>query len=289
MRISTFSTLIILFLVFMISTNTVYVVKEMDEVVVLRFQKLQETAVAPGLHFKIPFIDKIYRFDGRLLTLDTAPERYLTSEKKALDVDAFVKWKIVDVAKYYTATTGSEDIANDRLLARVRDGLRNEFGIRTKHEVVSGQRDALMENLTTKISASSVKELGIQVVDIRIKRIDLPEKVSDSVFERMKTERDRIARGYRAEGNKKSEELKAQADKEKEIILATADGEAEQIRGEGDAKASEIYAKAYNQDPEFYAFYRSLTAYKATFDSKDDVLVIDPSSAFFKYLKNPSK
>lgn len=287
-RLASFMPIIVLAIVLFV-TNVFYVVSETQRAVLLKLGRLDEVDIKPGLHIKIPFIEKVYKFDGRVLTLNTETERYLTVEKKAFDVDAFVKWRIADVAKYYTATAGNEAFASDRLLARARDGLRNQFGVRTKHEVVSGQRDLLMEELTEQVNKTALAELGIEVIDIRIKRIDLPQQVSDSVFDRMNTERDRVAREYRAEGNKEAESLRAAADRKREVILATADGEAERIRGEGDAKAAEIYAKAYNQDPEFYAFYRSLQAYREAFADKHDVMVLDPQSDFFKYLQNPKK
>jgi len=276
-------------LVVIIIANVFYVVSETQRAVLLEFGRLKEVDIKPGLHFKIPGIEKVYKFDARVLTLNTETERYLTVEKKAFDVDAFVKWRIDNVGTYYTATAGNEALASDRLLARARDGLRNQFGVRTKHEVVSGQRDLLMKELTEQVNKTALKELGIEVIDIRIKRIDLPQDVSDSVFDRMNTERDRVAREYRAEGNKEAESLRAAADRQREVILANADGDAERIRGEGDAQAAEIYAKAYNQDPEFYAFYRSLQAYKEAFANKNDVMVLDPQSDFFKYLQSSKK
>ena len=287
-RLTSLMPLILLTIVLLI-TNLFYVVSETQRAVLLQFGRLKEVDIKPGLHFKIPMIDKVYKFDGRVLTLNTETERYLTVEKKAFDVDAFIKWRIANVATYYTATAGNEASASDRLLARARDGLRNQFGVRTKHEVVSGQRDLLMKELTEQVNKTALAELGIEVIDIRIKRIDLPQQVSDSVFDRMNTERDRVAREYRAEGNKESESLRAAADREREVILANADGEAERIRGEGDAKAAEIYAQAYSQDPEFYAFYRSLQAYKEAFANKNDVMVLDPQSDFFKYLQSSKK
>jgi membrane protease subunit HflC len=287
-RLASFMPVIVM-LVVLIVTNVFYVVDETQRAVLLQFGRLKEVDIKPGLHIKIPLIQKVYKFDGRVLTLDTETERYLTVEKKAFDVDAFVKWRVADVATYYTATAGNEAFASDRLLARARDGLRNQFGVRTKHEVVSGQRDLLMKELTEQVNKTASKELGIEVIDIRIKRIDLPQDVSDSVFDRMNTERDRVAREYRAQGNKEAESLRAEADREREVILANADGEAERIRGEGDAKAAEIYAKAYSKNPEFYTFYRSLLAYKEAFANKNDVLVLDPQSDFFKYLQSPKK
>lgn len=280
---------VLVMLVVLVVINFFYVVNETQRAVLLQFGKIKEADVKPGLHFKLPIIEKVYKFDGRVLTLNTETGTYLTAEKKAFDVDAFVKWKIADVGTYYTATAGNEKLASERLLARARDGLRNQFGVRTKHEVVSGERDLLMQELTEQVNKTALKELGIAVIDIRIKRIDLPEEVSASVFNRMNTERERVAREYRAEGNKEAESIRAHADREREVILATADGEAERIRGEGDAKAAEIYAKAYNQNPEFYAFYRSLLAYKEAFANKSDVMVLDPESDFFKYLQSPNK
>ena len=252
----------------------------------LRFGEIVQFDLEPGLHFKWPIVNSVRYFDSRILTLDAQPQRYLTSEKKALMVDSFIKWRIKDVAKYFTTTGGDEERAKRLLSQRVDTGLRNEFGVRTVKEVVSGERDQLMNSLTSMLDKIAQEELGVEVIDLRVKRIDLPLEVSDSVYNRMRTERQRLARELRAQGNEVAEKIRATADKDKTIILADAYREAEETRGNGDAKATATYAEAYSKDPEFYDFTRSLKAYQATFQSKGDILLIDPDSDFFKYLNN---
>ena len=269
-----------------IISQSIYVVSEIERAVKLRFGEIVEFDVQPGLHFKWPIVHSIKYFDGRILTLDAVPQRYLTSEKKALMVDSFIKWRIKDVAKYFTTTGGDEERAKRLLSQRVDTGLRNEFGIRTVKEVVSGERDQLMNSLATSLDKIAQQELGVEVIDLRVKKIDLPFEVSDSVYNRMRTERERLARELRAQGNEVAEKIRATADKDKTIILADAYREAEETRGSGDAKATATYADAYTKDPEFYDFTRSLKAYQATFESKGDILIIDPDSDFFKYLNN---
>ena len=269
-----------------IISQSIYVVSEIERAVKLRFGEIVEFDVQPGLHFKWPIVNSIKYFDGRILTLDAVPQRYLTSEKKALMVDSFIKWRIKDVAKYFTTTGGDEERAKRLLSQRVDTGLRNEFGIRTVKEVVSGERDQLMNSLASSLDAIAQQELGVEVIDLRVKKIDLPFEVSDSVYNRMRTERERLARELRAQGNEVAEKIRATADKDKTIILADAYREAEETRGLGDAKATATYAEAYTKDPEFYDFTRSLKAYQATFQSKGDILIIDPDSDFFKYLNN---
>ena len=269
-----------------IISQSIYVVSEIERAVKLRFGEIVEFDVQPGLHFKWPILNSIKYFDGRILTLDAVPQRYLTSEKKALMVDSFIKWRIKDVAKYFTTTGGDEERAKRLLSQRVDTGLRNEFGIRTVKEVVSGERDQLMNSLATSLDTIAQQELGVEVIDLRVKKIDLPFEVSDSVYNRMRTERERLARELRAQGNEVAEKIRATADKDKTIILADAYREAEETRGSGDAKATATYAEAYTKDPEFYDFTRSLKAYQSTFQSKGDILLIDPDSDFFKYLDN---
>ena len=269
-----------------IISQSIYVVSEIERAVKLRFGEIVEFDVQPGLHFKWPIVNSIKYFDGRILTLDAVPQRYLTSEKKALMVDSFIKWRIKDVAKYFTTTGGDEERAKRLLSQRVDTGLRNEFGIRTVKEVVSGERDQLMNSLATSLDTIAQQELGVEVIDLRVKKIDLPFEVSDSVYNRMRTERERLARELRAQGNEVAEKIRATADKDKTIILADAYREAEETRGLGDAKATATYAEAYTKDPEFYDFTRSLKAYQSTFESKGDILIIDPDSDFFKYLNN---
>ncbi len=268
----------------LLATQCLYIVSERERAVLLRFGEVVEPDVQPGLHFKLPIINKVRIFDGRLLTLDALPQRYLTQEKKAVVVDSFVKWRVADVESYYTATSGDEQVAKRLLSSRVDTGLRNQFGARSMHEVVSGERDELMIVLTGKLNEIAQQELGIEVLDVRVKGIDLPPEVSNSVFSRMSTERQREAREHRAKGRELAEGIEADADRQKTVIEAEAYREAQQIRGEGDATAAAIYAEAYNRDPEFYAFYRSLDAYKATFGNAGDLLVLDPESDFFKYL-----
>ncbi len=269
-----------------IISQSIFVVSEIERAVKLRFGEIVQFDLEPGLHFKWPIVNSIRYFDSRILTLDAQPQRYLTSEKKALMVDSFIKWRIKDVAKYFTTTGGDEERAKRLLSQRVDTGLRNEFGVRTVKEVVSGERDQLMNSLTSMLDKIAQEELGVEVIDLRVKRIDLPLEVSESVYNRMRTERERLARELRAQGNEVAEKIRATADKDKTIILADAYREAEETRGNGDAKATATYAEAYSKDPEFYDFTRSLKAYQATFQSKGDILLIDPDSDFFKYLNN---
>ena len=265
-------------------SQSVYVVKETERAVKLEFGAVVEADVEPGLHFKIPIVNSVTKFDARILTLDAAPQSYLTSEKKALTVDSFVKWKVSNVEKYYTTTGGDEERLRRLLIQRVDAGLRNEFGSRTVNEVVSGERDELMDKLTLQLNAISLEELGVEVIDLRVKKIDLPPEVSESVYNRMRTERERLAKELRAQGNEVAEKIRATADKEKTIILADAYRQAEETKGNGDAIATSTYANAYSNDPEFYDFTRSLKAYQSTFGSKSDILLINPDSDFFKYL-----
>jgi membrane protease subunit HflC len=274
----------VLFLGFVLLTQSIFVVKETERAVKLRFGEIVEYDVEPGLHFKLPVVNTVRKFDARILTLDAAPQSYLTSEKKALTVDSFVKWRVSDVAKYYTTSGGDEERLRRLLIQRVDAGLRNEFGTRTVKEVVSGQRDELMDKLSNQLNLIAKDELGVEVIDLRVKKIDLPPEVSESVFNRMRTERERLAKELRAQGNEVAEKIRATADKDKTIILADAYREAEEIKGNGDAIATATYANAYSKDPEFYDFTRSLKAYQSTFESKSDILLINPDSDFFKYL-----
>ena len=274
----------VLFLLFVLLTQSIYVVKETERAVKLRFGEIIEFDVDPGLHFKLPIVNTVRKFDARILTLDAAPQSYLTSEKKALTVDSFVKWRVSDVAKYFTTTGGDEERLRRLLIQRVDAGLRNEFGSRTVKEVVSGQRDELMDKLSNQLNLIAKDELGVEVIDLRVKKIDLPPEVSESVFNRMRTERERLAKELRAQGNEVAEKIRATADKDKTIILADAYREAEETKGNGDATATATYANAYSKDPEFYDFTRSLKAYQSTFESKSDILLINPDSDFFKYL-----
>ena len=265
-------------------SQSLFVVSETQRAVKLRFGEIVEFDVPPGLHFKLPIVNTVRKFDARILTLDAAPQSYLTSEKKALSVDSFVKWRVSDVAKYFTTTGGDEERLRRLLSQRVDAGLRNEFGSRTVKEVVSGQRDELMDKLSNQLNVIAKEELGIEVIDLRVKKIDLPPEVSESVYNRMRTERERLAKELRAQGNEVAERIRATADKDKTIILADAYREAEETKGNGDAIATSTYAAAYSKDPEFYDFTRSLKAYESTFSNKSDILLINPKSDFFKYL-----
>ena len=276
----------VFFLVVLVGvSNTLYVISEFERGITLRFGQLIEADIQPGLHVKIPFLDDVRRFDARILTVDAQPASFFTIEKKRLIVDSYAKWKIANVETYYKATTGLERNAENRLAKRINDGLRNQFGTRTLREVVSGERDLLMKNITQELNTSVRDELGIEIVDIRVKRIDLPQEVSSQVFRRMTAERDKEAQELRSTGKEKAEKIRASADRERTIELANAYRDAEELRGEGDAKAASIYAEAYQQDAEFYSFIRSLNAYKAAFSSKGDIMLVEPDSQFFKYLK----
>jgi len=277
---------IVLLVILIGVSNTIYVVSEVERAVKLRFGEMIELDIEPGLHIKMPFVDDVRRFDARILTVDAEPASFFTIEKKRLIVDSYAKWKIANVETYYKATGGVERVAENRLAKRVNDGLRNQFGTRTLHEVVSGERDLLMKNITAELNSSVRDELGIEIVDIRVKRIDLPSEVSSQVFRRMTAERDKEAQELRSTGKEKAERIRASADRERTIELANAYRDSEELRGEGDAKAASIYADAYQQDPEFYAFMRSLNAYKSAFSNKGDILLVEPDSDFFKYLNN---
>jgi membrane protease subunit HflC len=244
----------------------------------------------PGLYFKVPFVDNLKYFDNRILTLDwEQPAKFITSENKYMMVDSFVKWRIVDPKKYYVSIKeGGEVAAEDRLSKVVNAGLRSEFGIRTVHDVIAGERGVIMDNLRKKADLEA-RQMGIEVVDVRLKRVDYSEEISKSVFDRMIAERKRLANQLRSEGSAASEKIRADADKQREVIIAEAYREAQKTKGEGDAKASEIYSQSYSRNPEFYAFYRSQEAYKNSFKSKSDVMVLDPNSDFFKYMKSPKK
>lgn len=270
-----------------LGSSSLYIVLQTERAVLLRFGEVVNSDVAPGLHFKLPWVNQVRKFDGRILTFDSPPERFLTIEKKPLDVDFYAKWKIDNTEVYYTATSGDETRAHALLGQRIKTGLRNQFGERTVHEVVSGERDELMDELVDNITKITQREFGVRVVDIRVKRINLPERVSQSVFDRMRSEREREAREYRSTGREQAEVIRAAADRDKTVIEAKAYGDAERIRGEGDAQAALIYAKAYNRDSEFYAFMRSLEAYRESFSDRSDIMVLDPKGDFFKYFQQP--
>ncbi|RTE66544.1 protease modulator HflC [Amphritea opalescens] len=280
--------LVIALLLVVVGFNTLYIIKETDRAVLLKFGEIVDPDIKPGLHIMIPVINKVRKFDGRVQTLDAQSQSYLTVEKKRLIVDSFIKWRIVDPQKYYTATSGDEYKAAELLFPNVDAGLRNQFGERTLNEVVSGERDELMVELVDSLSVQTKDELGIEMVDIRVKKIDLPQEVSASVYERMRTEREREARELRSRGKELAEGIQADADRQKAVIEANAYRDAQQVRGEGDALAAKVYADAYNKDAEFYSFYRSLNAYKAAFNQQGDIMVLKPDSEFFRYLGSPT-
>jgi len=275
--------------VFILVSLTAFTVDQRQSAIIFQLGEIVDVKIQPGLYFKVPFLQNIRYFDSRVLTLDSQePERFITSEKKNVLVDSFVKWRIIDVKKYYVSVGGDEARAKTRLFQTVNDSLRAEFGKRTVHDVVSGQRDQIMEILRQKADQDA-RKIGVQVLDVRLKRVDLPQEVSESVYQRMEAERKRVANELRSTGAGEAEKIRADADRQREVILAEAYRDAQRTKGEGDAKAAGIYAEAYSQNPEFYAFYRSMEAYRQTFKNKSDVMVLDPSSEFFKYLKSPGK
>ncbi len=297
---------IALLVVVLIGSKSLYIVQETERAVKLQFGEVVEADVQAGLHVLVPFMNKVRKFDGRLLTLDSRAQAFLTSEKKRLIVDSFVKWRIIDVEKYYTATSGDEFRAADLISVRVETQLRNQFGKRTLNEVVSGEREKLMEDVKQWLNdptaarktgadfAEGLKDLdgvgksiGVEVVDVRIKKIELPPEVSNSVYDRMRTERERLARELRSRGKEVAEGIRADADREKTILLAQAYKTSETTRGEGDAKASATYAEAFKKDPEFYKFTRSMKAYEESFSGNGDVMLLKPDSEFFNYFSEP--
>ena len=275
----------LVFLVLVIGGNSLFVIKQTERAVMLRFGEIVQDDIQPGLHVKIPWVNTVRKFDGRILTEDSPQQRFLTLEQKFLEVDSFAKWRIKDVRQFYVSTGGDVAIAGSRLAERINDGLRDQIASRSLQEVVAGERDQLMLALTAQLNETAVADLGLEVIDVRVKRIDLPDDVRQSVYDRMITERNREAQDHRSRGEELAIGIRADAERQAVIYSAEAYRDAEQIRGDGDAQATRIYANAYNKDPEFYAFTRSLDAYRETFSSKGDVLLLDPNSDFFKYLK----
>jgi membrane protease subunit HflC len=288
MQAKAMAALVAVFILLLGASSTLYVVKETERAVLLKFGQVANPDVQPGLHFKVPVMHVVRKFDGRILTLDARPERYLSIEKKSLIIDSFAKWRVADVNKYYKKT-GGEELRTQALLAQlINEGLRNEVGERDMHEVVSGKRDELMVALTEKINAQAMNEYGVEVVDIRVKKVDLPNDFRQSVFDRMNTERQREAKEHRSQGLELAEGIRAAADREQVVIRADAYRKAELLRGEGEAVAAATYSKAYQKNAEFYAFWRSMRAYEETFASKSDVMLLKPDSDFFKYLNQSS-
>jgi len=271
-----------------VGSNSIYVIRETERGVLLKFGEVVNPNLMPGLHVKVPFVNNVRVFDGRILTVDSNPERFFTQEKKALIVDSYAKFRVKDTAKFYTATNGEEARAAGLLSQRINDGLRNEVAARTVQEVVSGERDELMEAITERLSQVANQELGIEVIDVRVKKIDLPPDVSNSVYRRMNAEREKEARELRSQGQELAEGIRAAADREVTVLEANAFRDAEIIRGDGDALATQVYSEAYNRDPEFYSFVRSLRAYQETFSGGGDIMLVEPDSQFFQYLRNPN-
>ena len=271
--------------VLLLSYLSMFYVEQQEKAILFRLGKMVATNYAPGLHFKTPIINNVRTFDARVLTLDSKSERFLTSEKKNVIVDSFAKWRIGDVGLFYTTVGGDEYQANLRLDQIAKDAMRGEFGLRTIKQLVSEDRSELRQTLLDKLKPAAAK-FGVELIDIRIKRIDLPSEVSSSVFQRMRAERERVAREFRSQGAETAESISAEADKQRMVILANAQREAENRRGRGDAESAEIYAKSYGKNPEFYAFHRSLQAYQTAFEHTDDTIVLKADSDFFHYLNS---
>jgi membrane protease subunit HflC len=280
--------LVLAALVLLIASNSLYVIKQTERGVLLKFGEVVDPDLEPGLHAKIPFVNSVRKFDGRLITVDSQPERFFTQEQKALMVDSYAKFRIKDTERFYTATNGEMARAMGLLAQRINNGLRNQVAVRTIQEVVSGERDQLMNDLTQELTVVAQEVLGVEVIDVRVKQIDLPTDVSESVYRRMNAEREKEAREHRSQGQELAEGIRAAADREVTVLQANAYRDAELIRGEGDANATRIYAEAFNRDPEFYSFTRSLRAYRESFSGNGDILLIQPDSDFFRYLNNSS-
>ena len=266
----------------LIASNVLFIVDERQKVILFEFGEIVKDEFAPGLHVKWPVVNNVRKFDSRILTLDAEPERYLTAEKKNVIVDSFVKWRIKDVSRFFTANAGDEVIAMNKLTQIVKNGLRDEFGKRTIQEAISGERNQIMDILRVGANVQ-VAELGMEIIDVRIKRIDFPQNISVDVYRRMESERKRVANETRSRGAEAAERIQADADRQRTVLLAEAYRDAELVRGEGDQVAAEVYAKAYKKDAEFYSFYRSLNAYTNSFADSSDILVVKPDSDFFKY------
>lgn len=279
--------LVVLIGALVLGSMSVFQVHETEKALKMQLGRVERDDYKPGLHFKLPIVETVVKLDGRVQTLDAEPQQYLTSEKKNVIVDSFVKWRIKEVSRYYTSVSGSPQRANDRLSVVVQKLLKDEFGRRTIQQVVSGQRGEIMDKLLASLQQQG-DNLGITVIDARIKRVDLPNSVSQSVFLRMASERKEVARLFRSEGEERARQIRAEAERQAEIIVAEAERDAQKLRGDGDGQATEIYARAFGQDPEFYSFYRSLEAYRTTFNNPSDILLLQPNSDFFKYFKGPA-
>ncbi len=282
------SILIVVLIALILGSLSIYRVTELERAVHLRFGAMVQEDVGPGLHFKIPFVDTVRKFDARVLDVDSQPERFFTMQRRVLIVDSYAKYRVTNAGTFYRVTGGDISVARDRLAARINDGLRTQFGIRSQQDVVSGERDMLMETLTTQLNESLGDVLGVEVLDVRIQRIDLPAEISEAVYSRMRAEREALARQARSEGQEQAERIRADADRQVTLLEADAYRQAEEIRGDGDAQAAAIYASAYNKDAEFYNFMRSLAAYQAACSSRSDIMVLEPDSDFFRYLRSSS-
>ncbi|MCA1938247.1 MAG: protease modulator HflC [Dechloromonas sp.] len=273
-------------LILVVLSMSMFTVDQRQYALVFQLGEVKRAITEPGLNFKIPMIQNVRFFDRRILTLDSAdPERFITSEKKNVLVDSYIKWRIVDPNLYYISVGGDETRARTRLSQTVNAGLREEFGKRLVNDVISGERDKIMNQMREKADIDA-RRIGVQIVDVRLKRVELPDEVSGAVYSRMEAERKRVANELRSEGAAEAEKIRADADRQREVIIAEAYREAQKVKGEGDAKAAATYAEAFGKSPEFYAFYRSLEAYRNSFANKSDVLVVEPNSDFFKYMKN---
>ena len=261
---------------------SVFTVDERQKAILFKFGEILSSDFEPGLHLKMPIINNVRKFDQRILTIDQQPERFLTAEKKDLIVDSFVKWRIADVEQYFKTTQGDENRAGQLLYQNINNGLRDEFGKRTVQEVIAGDRTEIMKIMTSE-ATEKAQTLGIEVIDVRIKKIDLPARVSDSVYRRMRAERERVARDFRSKGAEAAERIRADADRQRSVILAEAYRDSEIVRGEGDAKATDIYAEAFSKDEDFFRFHRSVNAYKNNFSSAEDIILLQPDSEFFRY------
>ncbi len=271
--------------VLIVGAMSIFTVDQRQYALVFQLGEVKQVVSEPGLNFKIPLIQNVRYFEKRNLTLDNAdPERFITSEKKNVLVDSYIKWRIIDPKLYYVSVGGDESRAKTRLNQTVNAGLREEFGKRTVHDVVSGERDQIMERMRAKADTDA-RKIGVQIIDVRLKRVELPTEVSGAVYRRMEAERKRVANELRSEGSAEAEKIRADADRQREIIIAEAYRDAQKIKGEGDAKATSVYSQAFGQNPEFYAFYRSLEAYRGSFKNKSDMMIVDPGSDFFKYMK----
>lgn len=271
-----------------VAWSSVFTVQQHQKAILLQLGKIVESDFEPGIHLMVPFVQEVKLFDRRILSMDAEPVRYFTVEKKNVMVDAYVQWRISGVERFYVSTSGGDEQRAVGLLEkRVEDALRSEFARRSVKDVISGERVAIMESITKAVSAN-VKDLGIEIVDVRVKKIDLPEDVNQAVYDRMSAERTRVAQDLRSKGKESAERIKADTDRQVTVLLAEAYRDSEKVRGDGDAKSAEIYAQAYNQNREFYSFYRSLNAYRTAFGNQGSMMVMDPNSEFFQYLKNPA-